>query len=61
MQRVNRRCYCRVLHVQPDAHDAVIRTAYHTLMHKLRLHPDLGSDGDGGQPGAYPRLRSVRA
>lgn len=45
MQRVNRRNYYRILHVQPDAHDAVIRMAYRTLMQKLRLHPDLGGDG----------------
>lgn len=45
MSRANRRNYYRVLHVQPDAHEAVIRTAYRTLMQKLRLHPDLGGDG----------------
>lgn len=45
MQRVNRRNYYRILHVQPDAHDAVIRMAYRTLMQKLRQHPDLGGDG----------------
>lgn len=45
MQRANRRNYYRILQVQPDAHDAVIRTAYRTLMQKLRLHPDLGGDG----------------
>lgn len=45
MSRPNRRNYYRVLHVQPDAHEAVIRTAYRTLMQKLRLHPDLGGDG----------------
>ena len=45
MTRPNRRNYYRVLHVQPDAHAAVIRTAYRTLMQKLRLHPDLGGDG----------------
>ena len=45
MSRVNRRNYYRILHVQPDAHDAVIRMAYRTLMQKLRLHPDLGGDG----------------
>lgn len=45
MQRANRRNYYRILQVQPDAHDAVIRMAYRTLMQKLRLHPDLGGDG----------------
>lgn len=41
----NRRNYYRILHVQPDAPDAVVRTAYRTLMQKLRQHPDLGGDG----------------
>jgi len=40
----NRRNYYRILHVQPDAPDAVIRASYRTLMQKLRLHPDLGGD-----------------
>jgi len=42
--RTNRRNYYRILHVQPDAPAAVIRTSYRTLMQKLRMHPDLGGD-----------------
>lgn len=45
MSRPNRRNYYRILHVQPDAHEAVIRMAYRTLIQKLRAHPDLGGDG----------------
>jgi hypothetical protein len=40
----NRRNYYRVLHVQPDAPVEIIRTSYRTLMHRLRMHPDLGGD-----------------
>jgi curved DNA-binding protein CbpA len=40
----NRRNYYRVLHVQPDAPAEIIRTSYRTLMHRLRMHPDLGGD-----------------
>ena len=40
----NRRNYYRVLHVQPDAPAAVIKSTYRTLMQKLRMHPDLGGD-----------------
>ncbi|MBI1195789.1 MAG: DnaJ domain-containing protein [Gammaproteobacteria bacterium] len=40
----NRRNYYRILHVQFDAPEAVIRASYRTLMHKLRMHPDLGGD-----------------
>jgi hypothetical protein len=40
----NRRNYYRILHVQPDAPTEVIRASYRTLMHKLRMHPDLGGD-----------------
>ncbi|MDH4021806.1 MAG: J domain-containing protein [Gammaproteobacteria bacterium] len=36
--------YYRVLHVQPDAPDEIIRSSYRTLMTKLRRHPDLGGD-----------------
>jgi len=40
----NRRNYYRILHVQFDAPEAVIRASYRTIMHKLRQHPDLGGD-----------------
>jgi hypothetical protein len=40
----NRRNYYRVLHVQPDAPSAVIKSTYRTLMQKLKMHPDLGGD-----------------
>lgn len=40
----NRRNYYRILQVQPDAPAEVIRSSYHTLMHKLRNHPDLGGE-----------------
>ncbi len=40
----NRRNYYRILHVQHDAPDAVIRASYRTIMHKLKQHPDLGGD-----------------
>lgn len=43
-ERVNRRNYYRILHVQPDAPVEIIRASYRTLMHKLRYHPDLGGD-----------------
>lgn len=44
MASENRRNYYRILHVQPDAPDAVIRASYRTIMQKLRQHPDLGGD-----------------
>lgn len=40
----NRRNLYRILHVQPDAPEAIIRSSYRTLMTKLRQHPDLGGD-----------------
>ena len=40
----NRRNYYRVLQVQPDAAEDVIKASYRTLMQKLRFHPDLGGD-----------------
>jgi hypothetical protein len=33
-----------VLHVQPDAPVELIRMSYRTLMHELKMHPDLGGD-----------------
>ncbi|MAT95225.1 MAG: hypothetical protein CME59_21855 [Halioglobus sp.] len=42
----NRRNYYRILHVQPDAPPAVIRSSYRTIMHKMRVHPDLGGDAE---------------
>jgi curved DNA-binding protein CbpA len=44
MNRVNRRNYYRILHVQPDAPAEVIKSSYRTLMQRLRMHPDLGGD-----------------
>ncbi len=40
----NKRNYYRILHVQPDAPEAVIKASYRTLMQKLRQHPDLGGE-----------------
>jgi hypothetical protein len=40
----NRRNFYRILHVQPDAPEEIIRSSYRTLMTKLRRHPDLGGD-----------------
>lgn len=40
----NRRNLYRVLHVQPDAPTAVIKSSYRTIMQKLKVHPDLGGD-----------------
>src|SRR5690606_41419629 len=42
----NRRNYDRILHVQPDAPAAIIKSSYRTLMSKLRMHPDLGGNHD---------------
>lgn len=42
----NRRNYYRILHVQPDAPEAVIRASYRTIMQRLKAHPDLGGDGE---------------
>jgi curved DNA-binding protein CbpA len=40
----NRRNYYRVLQVQPDAPQAVIKASYKALMRELKMHPDLGGD-----------------
>ena len=40
----NRRNYYRILHVQPDAPDAVIKSTHRTLMQRMKMHPDLGGD-----------------
>lgn len=40
----NRRNYYRILHVQEDAPEEIIRTSYRTLMQRMRMHPDLGGD-----------------
>ena len=38
--------YYEVLHVHPEAPEAVIRASYRALMQKLKMHPDLGGDAD---------------
>ena len=38
------RNYYKILHVQPDAPDQVIKASYRTMMQRLRMHPDLGGD-----------------
>lgn len=40
----NRRNFYRILQVQPDASLEIIKSNYRTLLHKLRLHPDLGGE-----------------
>jgi len=40
----NKRNYYRILHVQPDAPQAIIKSSYRTLMHQLKQHPDVGGD-----------------
>ncbi len=40
----NKRNLYRLLQVQPDAPEEIIRASYRTLMQKLRMHPDLGGD-----------------
>ncbi len=38
--------YYEILHVHPDAPEAVIRASYRALMQKLKMHPDLGGDAE---------------
>ena len=45
----NRRNYYRILHVQPDAPLALIKSSYRTLMQTLKMHPDLGGDNWNAQ------------
>ena len=40
----NKRNYYRILHVQPDAPEEIIKSSYRTLMQKLKAHPDLGGE-----------------
>jgi hypothetical protein len=40
----NRRNYYRILHVQPDAPDAVVKSSYRALMLSLDMHPDRGGE-----------------
>lgn len=45
----NKRNYYRLLHVQFDAPEPVIKGSYRTMMQKMRLHPDLGGDESHAQ------------
>lgn len=51
-----RRNLYRILHVQPEAPQEVIRASYRTLMSTLRSHPDLGGD-----PAAAARINAAYA
>lgn len=42
--RRNRRNYYRILHVQPDAPGAVLKSSYRALMRTLEMHPDRGGE-----------------
>ena len=46
MGHAERRNLYRVLHVQPEAPQVVIKASYRALMSTLRSHPDLGGDHD---------------
>lgn len=56
----SRRNYYRTLQVQPDAPLDTIKNNYRTLLHTLRLHPDLGGDNHTASAInlAYATLRS---
>lgn len=43
-ERLNRRNYYRILHVQPDAPAEILRSSYRALMRHLEIHPDRGGD-----------------
>lgn len=60
----NRRNYYRILQVQPDAPNEVIKASYRTLMKRLKCHPDLGGThplaalvNDAYQTLSHPRKR----
>ena len=59
----NRRNYYRILHVQPDAPTEVIRSSYRTMMQRMKMHPDLGGDGEEASliNEAYTILRDADA
>ena len=40
----NRRNFYRILGVQSDAPVEVVKASYRTIMHRLKMHPDLGGD-----------------
>ncbi len=40
----NRRNYYRILHVQPDAPAAVVKSSYRAMMLSLEMHPDRGGE-----------------
>lgn len=40
----NRRNHYRILHVQPDAPQAIVKSSYRALMLSLQMHPDHGGD-----------------
>ena len=40
----NRRNLYRILHVQPEAPNEIIKASYRSLMTKLKVHPDLGGN-----------------
>ncbi|MCK5830936.1 MAG: DnaJ domain-containing protein [Methylococcales bacterium] len=42
----SQRNFYRILQIQPDAPLGTIKNNYRTLLHKLRLHPDLGGENN---------------